>query len=40
MAQKLTSEEKQDIRRMLADYAAGYASQAKAANSLQASSTG
>lgn len=35
MAQKLTSEEKQDIRRMLADYAAGYASQAKAANSLQ-----
>ncbi len=35
MAQKLTTEEKRGIQRMLADYAAGYASQAKAANSLQ-----
>lgn len=34
MAQKLTLEEKQGIQRMLLDYAARYASQAKAANSL------
>ena len=34
MSQKLTIEEKQGIREMLASYAAGYASQAKAANSL------
>lgn len=34
MSQKLSIEEKQDIQRMLLNYASGYASQAKAANSL------
>lgn len=34
MSQKLTTEEKLGIQRMLSDYASGYASQAKAANSL------
>lgn len=35
MAQSLSNEEKQAIRQLLVDYAGGYASQAKAANSLQ-----
>ena len=35
MAQNLSIEEKQGIQQLLLDYANGYASQAKAANSLQ-----